>query len=240
MQLPLSGSLNSEATRLELGQLGFSAHIGVILGREWRHFIAGEKSLNRLAERRHRVRSIAQHLAEFAAKICSVFCRCDLLRDLGQIAIVHFVWVEQRLFHELGDGVGPAIPEKTAEWRGLNIIVALVKIEARHYLRYSTEGALRLAKCLGRLPRGTPMGEPWLPEKPRAGACQLAQLVPAGSESVESKKIALPSAICDRFGGAAVTWGAPTIDATSGMAAASALVRGDSPIRLMQEAGVRA
>ena len=76
------------------------------------------------------------------------------------------------------------------------------------------------------------MDEPWLPEKAREGAWQLAQLVPCGSESVESKKIALPSAILEGLAGAAVTWGspgigagaavtrsAPAIDAISGMAA---------------------
>jgi len=79
------------------------------------------------------------------------------------------------------------------------------------------------------------MDEPWLPEKARAGAWQLAQLVPWGSESVESKKIALPRAILDGFAGAALTWGSPGIaagaavtwgalamDATSGMAASNA------------------
>src|SRR5450755_5094217 len=57
-----------------------------------------------------------------------------------------------------------------------------------------TDGVERRAKCSGRLPSGTPMCEPWLPEKARAGSWQLAQLVPGGSDRRSSAKIFLPSA----------------------------------------------
>src|ERR1700722_272197 len=46
----------------------------------------------------------------------------------------------------------------------------------------------------GRLPAATPTPDPWSPEKARAGSWQLAQLVPCGSESRASKKMARPSA----------------------------------------------
>ena len=42
------------------------------------------------------------------------------------------------------------------------------------------------------LPLGTPMVLPWLPEKPVSGLWQLAQLVPAGTESEVSWKSCRP------------------------------------------------
>jgi hypothetical protein len=56
-----------------------------------------------------------------------------------------------------------------------------------------TDGVLRRAKRRGRLPRATPVRDPWLPAYPSVGSWQLAQLVPAGSDRPTSKNILRPS-----------------------------------------------